>query len=204
LLYISVSKPPSSSSLCIPGSMPVLNDTSGELIPGCSTCSTPTTHCSTNTHLIPAFLFCPDPPYRRPLSSFLFYLFISHSFDYPCTEMAEMICIHSDMSSCSHALRRLAKKAGEVLDLCNTSQWLLPSSLICHINNPIGSHVSHCCFNTAAVRAQLTKIPAMDIFQSWCPAKASHRLLPSGFSAALTWTDKTNALRHFYNTIYVT
>lgn len=91
-----------------------------------------------------------------------------------------MICIHTDVSSCSHALRSLAKMAGELLDLRNTSPRLPLSNLICHINNPIGSPVSHCCFNTAVLCAQPTKTPAMDIFQSWCPAKASLRLLPPG------------------------
>lgn len=83
--------------------------------------------------------------------------------------------------------------AGELLDLRNTSPRLPLSNLICHINNPIGSPVSHCCFNRAALCAQPTNSSAMDVFQSCCPAKASLRLAPQGFPA-----DNTNTLRHFY------
>lgn len=135
------------SSLYFPGSVPVLNGTSGELSPGCSTCSILTTHCSTNTHLILVFLFCPQPPYRCPLLSFLLYLFISRSFDCPCTD---------DLYSCWCEL--LLPVLSEVLlrwllDLRNVSPQLPLTNLICHINNPIDSPVSHCCFNRAALCA---------------------------------------------------
>ncbi len=96
-----------------------------------------------------------------------------------------------------HAFRSLAK-AGELLDLRNTSPRLPLSNLTCHINNPIGSPVSHCGFNRAALRAQTTDASAMDIFQSCCPAKASLRLALQGFPGALTREDNTDTLRYFY------
>lgn len=199
LLYISVSKPLSSSSLYIPGSMPVLNGTSGELSPGCSTCSIPTTHCSTNTHLIPAFLFMSPTPLQT--SSLVFSLL---SLYLPLIWLSlhrniEMICIHADVSSCSHALRSLAKMAGELLDLRNTSPRLPLSNLICHINTiPLAlPSVIVVSIRQRCVHS-LPTLLSMDIFQSWCPAKASLRLLPLGFPAGLTREDNTNALRHFY------